>query len=71
MWCLGIWFSSGLGSVRLKVGLDDFKSLFQHKQSYNCVSLCLGGKSSTYAHPSKSQKTRWAFVDDIYMAHTT
>ena len=23
MWCLGTWFSSGLGSVTLRVGLDD------------------------------------------------
>ncbi|KAK4828511.1 hypothetical protein QYF61_026782 [Mycteria americana] len=25
MWCLGTWFSGGLGSVRLTVGLDDLK----------------------------------------------
>jgi len=28
-WCLGTWFSGGLGSVRLMVGLDDLKDLFQ------------------------------------------
>ena len=27
MWCLGTWFSGGLGSVRFMVGLDVFSSL--------------------------------------------
>lgn len=27
----GTWFSGGLGSVRLMVGLDDLKGLFQIK----------------------------------------
>ena len=31
MWCLGIWFSGGLGSVRFMVGLHDLKALFQPK----------------------------------------
>jgi len=30
MWCLGTWFSGGLGSVRVTVGLD-LKVLFQSK----------------------------------------
>ena len=30
-WCLGTWFSGGLGSVRFTVGLDDLKGLFQPK----------------------------------------
>ena len=34
MWCLGTWFSGGLGSVGLTVGLDDVKGLFQPKQFY-------------------------------------
>jgi len=29
IWCLGTWFSGGLGSVRLMVGLSDLKGLFQ------------------------------------------
>ncbi|KAK4824164.1 hypothetical protein QYF61_011291, partial [Mycteria americana] len=29
MWCLGTWYSGGLGSVRFTVGLDDLKGLFQ------------------------------------------
>jgi len=28
---LGTWFSGGLGSVRLMVGLDDLKGVFQPK----------------------------------------
>ena len=35
MWCLGTWLSGGLGSVRLTVGLDDLKGLFQPKQFYD------------------------------------
>ena len=31
MWHLGTWFSDGLGSVRLMVGPDDLKGLFQPK----------------------------------------
>lgn len=30
-WCLGTWFSSGLGSAGLIVGLSDMKGLFQTK----------------------------------------
>ena len=44
MWCLGTWFSGGLGSARLKVGLDDLKGLFQPKQFYDSMdgaSPCL------------------------------
>jgi len=35
MWYLGIWFSGGLGSVRLMVGLNDLKGPFQSKWFYN------------------------------------
>jgi len=38
MWHLGTWFSGGLGSVRLTVGLDDFKGLFQPKRFYDCMT---------------------------------
>ena len=31
-WHLGTWFSGGLGSVRLMVGLDDLKGPFQPKR---------------------------------------
>ena len=31
MWCLGTWFSGGLGGVRFTVGLNDLKGLFQPK----------------------------------------
>ena len=37
MWCLGTWFSGGLGSVTLMVGLDDLKGLFQPKRFYDSV----------------------------------
>ncbi|KAK4815132.1 hypothetical protein QYF61_017573, partial [Mycteria americana] len=37
MWCLGTWFSGGLGSARLTVGLDDLKGLFQSKQFYDSM----------------------------------
>lgn len=39
MSCIGTWLSSGLGSIRLMVGLDDLKGLFQPKQFYNSVEL--------------------------------
>lgn len=32
LWPSGTWFSEGLGSIRLMVGLDGLRSLFQHKQ---------------------------------------
>jgi len=31
VWCLGTWFSGGLGSVSLMVGVDDLKVPFQPK----------------------------------------
>ena len=31
MWHLGTWFSGGLGSVRLTVGLNDLKGLYDSK----------------------------------------
>jgi len=37
MWCLGTWFSDGLGSARFVIGLDDLKGLFQHKRFYDSV----------------------------------
>lgn len=39
MWPLGTWFSGGLGSVGLTVGLDDFEGLFQPKRF--CDSMIL------------------------------
>jgi len=36
MWCLGTWFSSALGSVRLMVGLDDLQGLFQLDSTMLC-----------------------------------
>ena len=41
MWCLGTWFSGGLGSARLTVGLDDLKGLFQPKLFYDSMILYL------------------------------
>lgn len=38
MWCLGIWFSHGLGSIRFTVGLADLKGSFQPKQIYDSKS---------------------------------
>jgi len=40
MWRLGTWFSGGLGSVRLTVGLD-LKGLFQPKLFYDSLILKL------------------------------
>lgn len=34
-WCFGTWFSGGLDSVRLMVGLDDPMGLFQPKCVYD------------------------------------
>jgi len=31
MWCLGTRFTDGFGSVRLMIGPDDLKGLFQLK----------------------------------------
>ena len=38
MWLLGTWFSGGLGSAGLMLGLNDFKGLFQPKQFHDHVS---------------------------------
>lgn len=35
MWHLGTWFSGGLNSVKLMVGLNDINSLFQSKWFHN------------------------------------
>ena len=42
-WRFGTWFSGGLGSVRLAVGLNDLKGLLQPKRF--CDSLILPGCS--------------------------
>ena len=39
MWCLGTWFSGGLGSVRFTVGLDDLKGIFEPKRFYDSLRL--------------------------------
>ncbi|KAK4811143.1 hypothetical protein QYF61_019774 [Mycteria americana] len=39
MKCLGTWYSGGLGSARLTVGLDDLKGLFQPKRFYDSMIL--------------------------------
>ena len=53
MWCLGTWFSGGLDSVRLMVGLDDLRGLFQPKQFSDSVikAFALGTWCSTGAGP--------------------
>jgi len=35
----GTWFSGGLGSGKLMIGLNYLKSLFQPKQDYDCIRL--------------------------------
>ena len=45
MWHLGMWFSGGLGSVRVMVGLNDIKGLFQPKLFYDSIILKVGGFS--------------------------
>ena len=40
MWCLGTWFSGGLGSLRFMVGLNDVKDLFQPKRFYDSKQFC-------------------------------
>ena len=39
MWHLGTWFSGGVGSVRLSVGLNDLKGLFQSKLFYDSMNM--------------------------------
>jgi len=39
MWCLGTWFSGGLGHVRLTDGLHDLQGLFQPKRFYDSMVL--------------------------------
>ena len=41
MWCLGTWFSGGLGSVRLMVGLNDFRVCFNLNDSMILSNLPL------------------------------
>lgn len=47
MWCLRTWFSSGLGSTRLMVGLGYPKGLFQPKRCYDSMTY-------TWLHTSRS-----------------
>lgn len=52
MWCLGSWFTGGLGRTKLTVGSDDLKALLECKQFYDSVTqlvptgvslqMCLG-----------------------------
>ena len=63
MWCLGTWFSGGLGSAGLTVGLDDLKGLFQPKRFYDsntgyCTSLvhntaCTAAVPCRQGHPHR------------------
>jgi len=39
VWCLGMWFSGGLGGVRLMVGLNDLKGLFHPKRFYDSLTV--------------------------------
>ena len=39
MWRVGTWFSGGLGSARLTVGLNDLKGLFQRNRFYDATTL--------------------------------
>jgi len=39
MGSLGIWYSGGIDSIRLMVGLNDLDGLFQSKQFYDSVFL--------------------------------
>lgn len=39
MWCLGTWFSGGLSSARLTVGLNQLKGLFQPEGFYDSFNL--------------------------------
>lgn len=39
--CGGTWLSGGLGSVRLMVGLDDLKRLFQSKSFHDSVTFAV------------------------------
>ena len=45
---LGTWFSGGLGSVRLTVGRDDLKGLFQPKRFYDSDSMTVCGVKRNY-----------------------
>lgn len=39
MWHSGTWFTGGLGSARLIVGLHDLRNLFQLKWLHDCLSV--------------------------------
>jgi len=39
MQSLGIWFSGGINTIRLMVGLDDLDSLLPPKQFYGSMIL--------------------------------
>ena len=39
MWCLGTWFSGGLGSIRFMVGLSDLQGFFQPEQFYDSIAV--------------------------------
>jgi len=39
MWSLGTWFSGGIDSIRLMVGLDDLEGLLQPKRLYDSMLL--------------------------------
>lgn len=46
MWHLATWFRGGFSSVGLTAGLDDLRSLSQHKQSY--YSIIMYNKSQKF-----------------------
>jgi len=51
MQCSGTWFSGGLGSARLMVGLDDLKGLFHPKWFYDSVILLSGQERWLWQQP--------------------
>ena len=57
IWRLGAWFSGGLGSVRLMVGLDDLTSLFQPKGFYDSMTLWRRCPHSLHAKESPLQSS--------------
>jgi len=68
MWCLGTWFSGGLGSVRLMVGLSDLKVLFQPKWFYDSMIYRACSTSSSVSVVLVSRKhDNSTFTQQFYL----
>jgi len=61
MWHLGTWLSGGLGSVRLMIGINDLKDIFQPKWFYDSMVLFSPLCYKHFSDNADCQNCLWRF----------